>query len=266
MINPSIVKQTIREVYQQPPITFACLIVIAIVILLIFTFNVEYEGDVIISMSFVGISFDETQVNTLGYELIRSIYNLFKVAFMFLFILQSSTLFPDTLKNPLLGIILTKPISRAGLFLSKYLGQIVAIFSLLLIFGIGIVFLLYLKMNGAIILTPIYISISVFFEFVAIFSFMALLSLIFEKSLAVTVIGLITYFALVPLLEQAKKMGITFASYVSYIFPPLGELSYQSNNIIVGETIAKSIFIPNMLYVVIYISISIYLFKQRNIA
>jgi ABC-type transport system involved in multi-copper enzyme maturation permease subunit len=185
---------------------------------------------------------------------------------MFLFILQSSTLFPDTLKNPLLGIILTKSISRAGLFLSKYLGQIIAIFSLLLILGIGIVFILFFKTNEAIVLMPIYVSIFVFFEFVAIFTFMAPFSLIFEKPLAITVIGIITYFVLIPSLISAEKMNIIFASYVSYIFPPILKLAIQTSDAIAGETIPESAFISSIVYIIIYISISIDLFKQKDIA
>lgn len=266
MINFSMVKQTIREVYQQPPIILVYLIIAIVILLALFTFNVEYEGDVIVSMKFIGIEIDETQV---GYVFIRNICNLFKAAFMFLFILQSSTLFPDTLKNPLLGIILTKHISRTSLFLSKYLGQVIAIFSLLLALSVAIIFILFFKINGSIILMPLYFSLFVFLEFVAIFIIIVLLSLIFEKSLAVTIIGLMIYFILSPLFGQAEKMGITFTSYIAYIsymFPPLWEITNQSNNIIDGETINGSIFAISMLYVTIYSSISIYLFKRRDIA
>ncbi len=263
MINYPVIKQTIREVYQQPPIVMVALIIIAVFFLLVFTFKVEFEGDVIVSMSFFGLSFDETKID-MGYDFMTSIYNFLKHICMFLLFLQGSTLFVDTLKDPLLGIFLTKPVSRAGLLLSRYAGQIIAIFALLLISGIGITLILYFKMNGTVFLTPIYLSLLVSFIFITMFTFMGLLSIIFENSLAVAAIGILIYFALAPIILFAE-MGGNQLVYLAYILPPVWKFLQQETNIINGNTINPDVFALALLYIVVYITLSIILFNRKDI-
>ncbi len=263
MIKYPIVKQTIREVYKHPFFALLSLIIV-IFFLLVFTFKVDYEGDVIVSMSLMGLSFDETQID-LGYEAIKSIYHFFKSIFMFLLILQSSAIFVDTLKNPLLGIFLTKPVSRTGLLLSRYTGQIIAIFALLLISGIGIVLILYFKMNGTIFLTPIYISLLIFYIFVVLFTFMVFLSLILENSLAVAAIGILIYFLLGRFIFLAERLGGKVAN-LAYIFPPIWKHWALELDIIDGKAINPDILVLFLFYIVVYITLSIIIFNRKDIS
>ncbi len=264
MININIIKHTVREVYSQAPIILVWLITLVILLVLIFSFNVEVKGEEIVSMRLIGISIDESEFETFGIGLLSDLYEFFKIVFMFLFIMQSSALFHSLLKNSLLGIILTRSVSRTKLIISVFLGETFAILLLLGTLTTGVVTILFFK-TGLVFPLPFYICCLLFYEVVSMLALLMFLSLIIKDFLAISVSGVLIYFLLLPLLQNAHKMKIVIASYIKILFPYITELRYQFNNLIYNDPVAWNMLIYNLLYVILYTAFATYIFNKQDI-
>ncbi|MBU2447254.1 MAG: ABC transporter permease subunit [Bacteroidetes bacterium] len=264
MINIPIIKRTIFEIVLQPTFVFALVIKVLVVFFLIYGVALEYEQGTLISIKILGTDYSDLGLNT---YLIRSFAEALMMVLMFVYILQSSSLFPETLKSPLLGITLTKSVSRSGLFISKFIGQAIVVFLPLLILGVTISLVLFFKNGGFILLAPVFTTICFFFVFITMFSLLALLSFFIEKYNTVSTIGIGIYFLLSPLLVYAVEyLNNPLIFYLSHILPPLRKLELVSINILLGKEINIEAYALSSIYIIIYFLIAIYLFRRRDIS
>lgn len=265
-MNAAIIKQTIREAGIQPPFLFAFIVEVGFICLLIFGIGLNFEQGQLVSMKLFGGNIDETQAASSAQELAGNTANLMVAALMFLFILGSSFLYPDLLRSPLVGILLTKPVSRQELFFSKFAGPVILVLLNLVACGLIISAVLYFKSDGRYYITPPLISFSLWFEFVVIFSLCALLAMLIENSTGIAVLGIAIYYLLAPLLSQAKQGGNPLLAIIAYVLPPIGELSARTRGLVTQGELGVALMAVSLAYTSACLFLASYIFNRRDIA
>lgn len=266
MINAAVTKQTIREAFVQPALLFALIIQVAFVGVLTFGISLDFENNILVSMKLFGQPIDESLVNIFVGNLIESMVNLMTAVLMFLFIIGSSFLYPSMLQDPLLGITLTKPISRTSLFLSKYAGLILFIALNVILFSIAVWFILFSKSSGHVSDAVFVASISFCFEFIIIFAICSLLAMIVENASGVAVLGIGIYYFLGPLMANTDNMHNPVITTISLLLPAIGKLSIITKDIVIhGDQSNPGLLVVSFAYSVVYIAFAIIIFNRKDL-
>jgi len=266
MINAAVIRQTLREAFVQPALLFAIIVEVAFIGLLTFGISLDFENDILVSMKLFGREIDETLLNTFVSNLIENMVNLISALLMFLFIIGSSFLYPYMLRDPLLGITLTKPISRTSLFLSKYAGFILFIALSIILFSIAVWFILFSKSSGHVSDSVIVASISFCFEFIIVFSICSLLAMIIENASGVALLGIGIYYILGPLMANTDNVHNLVITIISLLLPPIGQLSIITKDIVIlGVQSNLTLLVVSFPYVVVYLAIAIIIFNRKDL-
>ena len=258
-------KQAIRETIVQPPFLFLLILEAALVGLIVFGIGVEFEDGVLVSLKIFGTQIEPGEVAVLSRELVQSVTEISTGIIMFLLILAGSFLFSEFLHSPLLGIVLTKPLSRRQLFLARFSGLMFAIFIDLLLVGLSITAIFSLKSGGAILPAPFLLSLSLWLESFVILSFCTLMATLMEQATAVALVGLATYFILAPFLRHAKQSDSLLLEAAAYLFPPMGELAAGTRGLPSAGEIALLPVEVSLVYAFAYLLIASSLFHRRDI-
>ncbi len=266
MINAAVVKQTLREAFVQPAFLFVIIIEVAFIGLLTFGISLDFQNDVLVSMKLFGKEIDETLVNIFVSSLIETMVAPLTGFLMFFFIIGSSFLYPNMLQDPLLGVTLTKPISRTSLFLSKWVGLILLIALNMILFSVSVWFILLSKSSGHASASVILASIHFCFEFIIIFAICSLLAMIVENASGVSLLGIGIYYFLGPLMAGTDKLHNLVISIISFLLPPIGKLSVTTKDIVVlGDQFNPALLVVSFPYVVVYLAIAIIIFNRKDL-
>lgn len=144
-MKTAIVGQTMAETARQAPVLFMLIIQAFLLAFIAFGITLHYELGNLVSIDILGKQAFDAQSNLVVRELTNSIINGFAAFSMFLFIIGSSSIYPDLLRHPLLGIILAKPISRRRLFFLKFIGVVSFLVCGFVLFGALVTGILYIK-------------------------------------------------------------------------------------------------------------------------
>jgi ABC-type transport system involved in multi-copper enzyme maturation permease subunit len=266
MINAAVIRQTIREAFMQPALLFAIIIEAAFVGLLTFGISLGFQNDVLVSMKFFGKEIHETLVNTFVSNLVESMVGLMSALLMFLFIIGSSFLYPSMLQDPLLGITLTKPISRTSLFFSKYAGFVLFVALSMILFSVAVWFILFSKTGGYVSDSVIVASVHFCFEFITVFAICSLLAMIVENASGVALLGIGTYYFLGPLMANTDNVHNPLITTISLVLPAIGKLSMITKDIVIhGDQPNPGLLVVSFAYSVVYIAFAIIIFNRKDL-
>ena len=154
-MKTAIVRQTMVETARQAPVLFMLIIQAFLLAFIAFGITLHYELGNLVSIDILGKQAFDAQSNLVVRELTNSIINGFAAFLMFLFIIGSSSIYPDLLRHPLLGIILAKPISRRRLFFLKFIGVVSFLVFDFVLFGALVTGILYIKSGGIPLTSPL---------------------------------------------------------------------------------------------------------------
>ncbi len=259
-----IIRQTIRETLRQPALLFLLLIQLAFLGLLIAGLQLTYDQGTLISMRFFSGELDETEAHLFLRQVIPNIVFFLAVVTMFLLIVGTSSIFPDMLQDPLLGITLTKPITRNTLLTSKVLGVNLAVLIHLFSFALFIVLTLLLKTGGVLVTIPITIAFSLFLQFFVVSALAVLFAMVVENGMGVALLSLAVYFLLRPLFIGVDTTN-TLLRMLIYAFPPFGDMEKMMREALSQNDIVFSIGLSYPLYIVVYLSIALFLFNRKDL-
>jgi ABC-type transport system involved in multi-copper enzyme maturation permease subunit len=255
-----------REALLQPALLFVIIVQIAFLGVLTFGISLQFENDVLMSMNFFGSKVDETLVNTLVSNLIESTVGLITALLMFLYIIGSSFLFPSMLRDPLLGVTLTKPVSRTSLFLSKYIGLILFIGLSIVLFSLALWLVLWSKSAGTVSDSLIVASLSFCLEFIIIFTICSLLALVVENASGVALLGIGIYYVIGPFMANTDKVKSLVLTIVSLLLPPIGKLSVMTKGIVgLDDQFNPTLVLISFPYIVIYLAIASIIFSRKDL-
>lgn len=264
MFNSAIIKQTFRENIFQPTFIFVLIIELFLVTFVTLGLKLHYENNILVSVDLFGGSFEEN-VYTFIQTLLFTFFDLTNAVLMFLFILLASFTQAGLLNDPLLGITLTKPISRTQLFVSKFCGLTLLVATNIILFSLIMWLILSIKRGENLDMVTLVGAISFSYEFVVMLGIISLLALLVENPSAVTVITVAMYFYLGPLIASSANMENIFLTFVTWVIPPVGELHIATRNTVLMHQLTGRPYYFSTVYLVVLVFASIFLFNRREI-
>ncbi|HXF90490.1 MAG TPA: hypothetical protein VNJ29_01005 [Candidatus Nitrosotenuis sp.] len=264
MFNSVIIKQTFRENILQPTFIFVLIIELFLVTVVILGLKLHYENNILVSVDLFGGSHEEN-VYTFIETLLFMFFDITNAPLMFLFILLASFTQAGLLNDPLLGITLTKPVSRTQLFLSKFCGLTLLVASNIILFSLIMWLILSIKRGEHLNMVTLVGAISFSYEFVVMLAIVSLLTLLLENPSAVTVITAAIYFYLGPLIASSANMENIFLKFVTWVVPPVGELHIATRNTVLMHQLTGSPYYLSIVYLVVLLFVSVFLFNRKEI-
>lgn len=260
----TIIRQTFFELLVQPSVLFIFIGESAFIILLVFGINFTFDRGQLVSISLLKGKIDGEEIAYLSRVLVESTAGLLSSIMIFLFLIGTIYFFMELIKSPLVGIILTKQISRTKLFYSYYAGILFLFLTNVLVFSSVVVLILYAKCDGTIFISILSSSLLLFMQFASIFSLCALCATVIENVTGVTIIGLSFYFVFSPFLTHASDNGNVIAAWVSNMFPPSGEVQRLLAKHILGESITLFLWLKLIITTTVYLLIGARIFSKRE--
>lgn len=258
MINFVFIKNTVINILKNPGVFTLISLLIFILFLFLIKFDMDHTQGNIEYIEFF-IKIEHYEIDSTGKEVLRNISGIFNLAILFLLILQSSTVFPELINGSMIKLILSRGFERREVFLLTFWSELIAILIILLLFGIGLTFIILIKSKGYITIIPIYFSVIIFFVFTALFSFIVPVSLLTKNSLFTTIIAILCFYFLLPFLHLGF---LSYVEYFKYVFPPI----LFEQNLFFKESIELLItVIVSLVYVYFYAKLSDYIFTKMEI-
>jgi len=262
MINLTVVKETIHENLTQPFFLFAALIELTAVFLFSFGIELRYENEVLTGLGFFGRMIED-QVYIMSREFLRSFSGILVYFLMFLFIIGGSATHLGMLQSPLTAVILTKPVSRSVLFLSKFLGLWILVTVLVLAFSVILWCIAFYKSSGnmptEVLLAPLSFSL----EFGVIFAFSAFTAMLVENQTGVSILSLIVYFYVGRMAGNFTLPPVVHT--LSLLLPPTGAMNFVTLGSILSGGVDFSVFLRGLPYVIISLGAGVYLFHRKDL-
>lgn len=264
MISTTIIKQTMRENVFQPIFIFAIIIGVALIALITFGLSLQFENHVLVSARLFGSPLIEEHVTAFVETFAFALFGLSVAILMFLFVMACSFFYPDLLKSPLLSVMLTKPVTRIGLFMSKFSGLCLLVLSYVLTLSVMLWGVLCAKTDGNIPVSVILGGISFFVEFILMFAFASLLAMLVENSTGVTILATAVYFYIAPLVANADEISAP-VKVLSLLIPPVGHISKATRNLILSNEVNVDVYLFAIFYAILFIGAAAFLFHRRDI-
>lgn len=176
-----------------------------------------------------------------------------------------------------IDLVLSKPIARWELYLARYLGGVVLVFATMMLFCLGVWFLLWLKVGVADV-GLIWAGLVIVFLFAVLYSFSALIALVTEGTGAALVATLVlwgvaesTYFR--DALRQLSPLLGSIADVLYYLLPKMNDLEMVTTRLVGAEQFLNEVatassvgfaFWTSGLFAVAMLAVGIYLFSRRD--
>ena len=263
MIHSPVIKETIRENLTQPFFLMAALVGLASVLLFSFGVEFRYENDILTGMSFLG-TMSESHVQFVSREYVKVFSGLLGNALMFLFIIGGSYTHTGMLQSPLTSVSLTRPLSRSGLFLSKFLGLWAFVTALMLVLVAVLWSIAFYKTSGNISAGVLLASLSFSLEFGIIFACSALIAMLVENPTGVAILSLAVYFFVGRLVGLTESLP-PIVQALSLLLPPTGAMNLVTTGFIVSGEADFEVFLRGFPHAVISLGAGAYLFHRKDL-
>ncbi|MCX7984695.1 MAG: hypothetical protein N3A63_07320 [Bacteroidetes bacterium] len=256
----SLFTTTFQKVIHQPAIILLIVVECALLLILLFAVQCEYDNGMLVSIHVFGKSHDMDLTAILLLDtLIKFLWNVI----MFLLVLGTAGLFAEFFTDPLLSIYITKGFPRYHLVLSYYLSVVFTIAILQGVFALAMSITLYLKTGSYFG----YFFISVLLSSLAIVSLLvsvsSLVSVFFEKPTVSLVVVLVVYFVQ-PLLSFGYDRASTAVNIFLLLLPPISQVNNAFFKTLQSES---SIQFPIIvfLYIFFVLSCTLFYFQKKDI-
>jgi ABC-type transport system involved in multi-copper enzyme maturation permease subunit len=170
-------------------------------------------------------------------------------------------------------LILSKPLSRFTILMSKYLGAVIFV-GVSLVYFIGTVWLILSLKSGYWNFNFLFTILSLTFAFGVMYSIVVLIGLTLQSSVLAILANLFLLFVLCPLLAARETVIFTFVTsdvarfiinFFYYIFPKPGEINDITIRLIAGEHVASwQAVITSFLFCVVVMAYSTYYFSKKD--
>jgi len=270
----AIVGDTFREC-RGKKILISYFIVSTIGILgILVIFNIDIAGNKVAMSSLFFKGEESASIGELNKFIIR-LEAFFAMALfslgLFMSVFATADLMPGMMTKGRLDLYMARPISRPQLLFGKYLGA-VAVVTVNILYAIAGLWLVIGVKTGIWNPSFLYAGLSIVFMFMVLYTF-ALLTGIFFKSAAVTIIALYAMITLNPFLAQRKEIFLLVnnravertADILYWILPKYFEISLITRDLVAGNAVPSWTPVLNSLLIgLIVLNISFYLFSRKN--
>lgn len=261
-MNWTIVKTYFKS-YLKSQIVLSCFIV-EVLGLLIFIFGVktEFLDGNLVSVSIFSSEPIYDPIFVKSFANISA--SIFITVLSLFYIVGVSEFYPNLVKNPLTLIILTRKIKRGELFISHFLGLYLAFAFSVIVFAVLIIIVILFKSEFTVFASFIALSsFIVTIKFLILAFLLTLFGSLTENSLTTSVLGIIFYFFVYPILGSQKHNSLAKIFY--YITLPVEELKKVAIDLIGGGgDIAFLDIVIAFVLGILYFLISMIVFERRE--
>ncbi len=232
----TIIKNTFREALAKKIFIGYYIFYAIVVLIMLFAVNLDaVEGIVSFADIKQVIISVETGFLSLSFNLI-----------LFFSLISTSSFIPSMLEKGTIDLLISKPISRFTILMSKFLGAVLFV-AVSMVFLIGSIWLILSLKSGY--WSPAFLSsiLSLTLAFAVMYSITVLIGLLTNSSVISILINFFMIFVLCPVLSIRESVIFTFVknesvqfvfNFLYYIFPKPGEIKDVTNAMISGDNIA----------------------------
>lgn len=231
----AIIKNTFREALAKKIFIGYYIFYGLVILTLIFLVNLESVEGV---MSFADSKLIVKQVQT-GFFSVS--WNLI----IFFSLISAASFIPSMLEKGTIDLLISKPISRMNIILSKFFGAVIFIF-LSMVFLLGSMWLILSLKSGY--WDPVFLTSIVWITiaFAVMYSIVVFIGLTTQSSIIAILVSFFLIFVLCPLLSVREILFYSlisndtvkfFFDFLYYVLPKPGEFKDITNSLILGETI-----------------------------
>lgn len=264
LLNRTAVRHAAREVTRQTMFLFIGGIELVALLFLLFGFDLQKEDGIVVAIRLFGGTFPvgaQAAIDTF----IGAMFNLMTGILMFLLILIASSFSSELLRNPLVGIILTKPVSRRALFISRFSGLVGIVTSNIVVFGLFLALILNAESEGSTSFVLLSCALSFSLEFVVMLTLCSFLAMLADQPLVTSAIAIAFYYLVGPLIAEAQGTSGIFVWISSVLLPPIGNLSSSTRAIVFGKSVEAGAYLAVLPHSAIFLAISVFLFHRKDL-
>lgn len=165
---------------------------------------------------------------------------------LFFSLISTSSFIPSMLEKGTIDLLISKPVSRFTILISKFLGAVIFVF-ISMVFLIGSIWLILSLKSGYWSPDFLYSIFALTAAFAVMYSITVLIGLLTNSSVISILVNFFLIFVLCPVLSiretvifpLVKNESVQFIfNFLYYIFPKPGEIKDVTNAIIAGENVA----------------------------
>jgi ABC-2 type transport system permease protein len=259
----TIILNTFREAIAKKIFIGYYIIYTIIIIVFLFAVNLDVVEGV--------ISITDVQQSVLSLQaMMTSVSYLLVLIFC---IISAASFIPSMTDKGTVDLILSKPLSRVNILLSKYLGAVIFV-GISLVYFIGAIWLILSLKSGFWNFNFLITIVSLTFSFAVMYSIVVLIGLTTQSSVIAILVNLFLLFVLLPVLAGRETVIFTFVTneavrfvfnFFYYILPKPGEINDVTVKIITREHVNSwQPVITSFLFCAAVMGYSIFYFSKKD--
>lgn len=274
----TIIQNTFREALAKKIFIGYYIFYAIVVLFMIFIVNMDsVEGVISLTDAKATVHTAEVGFLKLSWSLI-----------IFFSLISTASFIPSMLEKGTIDLLISKPLSRATILISKYIGAVLFVF-LSMVFLMGSIWLILSLKSGYWDATFLYSIFSLTFAFAVMYSIVVLVGLLTQSTVVAILVNFFLIFVLCPILSIREGLIFSFVTnetvrfifnFVYYIFPKPGEIENITSSLIMdkpinmwstamsmetGEFTASWISaISSFLFCAVVMAYSIYYFSKKD--
>lgn len=164
---------------------------------------------------------------------------------IFFSLISTASFIPSMLEKGTIDLLISKPISRPMILISKYLGAVLFVF-LSMVFLMGSIWLILSLKSGYWDPTFLLSIVSLTFAFAVMYSIVVLIGLLTQSTIVAILVNFFLIFVLCPVLSIREAVIFSFVTnetvqfifnFLYYIFPKPGEIENITSALITNQPI-----------------------------
>ncbi len=164
---------------------------------------------------------------------------------IFFSLISTASFIPSMLEKGTIDLLISKPLSRSIILISKYLGAVLFVF-LSMVFLMGSIWLILSLKSGYWDPTFLLSIFSLTFAFAVMYSIVVLVGLTTQSTVVAILVNFFLIFVLCPVLSIREGLIFSFVTnetvqfifnFVYYVFPKPGEIENITSSLITGQPI-----------------------------
>ena len=259
----TIILNTFREAIAKKIFIGYYIIYTLIIIVFLFAVNLDVVEGV--------ISITDVQQSVISMQAIMTSVSYLLV--LIFCIISSASFIPSMVDKGTIDLMLSKPLSRFSILMSKYLGAVTFV-GVSLIYFIGAIWLILSLKSGFWNFSFLFTILSLTFAFAVMYSIVVLIGLTTQSTVIAILVNLFLLFVLCPILASREAVIFAFVNneavrfvfnFLYYIFPKPGEINDITIRLIAREPVDSwQPVITSFLFCAALMAYSAYYFSKKD--
>jgi len=259
----TIILNTFREAIAKKIFIGYYIIYTLIIIVFLFAVNLDVVEGV--------ISITDVQQSVISMQAIMTSVSYLLV--LIFCIISSASFIPSMVDKGTIDLMLSKPLSRFSILMSKYLGAVTFV-GVSLIYFVGAIWLILSLKSGFWNFSFLFTILSLTFAFAVMYSIVVLIGLTTQSTVIAILVNLFLLFVLCPILASREAVIFTFVNneairfvfnFLYYIFPKPGEINDITIRLIAREPVESwQPVITSFLFSAAVMAYSAYYFSKKD--